>query len=232
MDTFACLYIVRGEPFRPGTCLNISMPETVFGRTSAGFSPDFSFSNAFISRNHFVIRRENDAAVLYDSGSPNGTEINGQKVVPHTPYRLQTGDIIKLAKGLTVIHFSYLFGEQTLELEPLSSAMWEEPSGATTIHWEKRECVVGGKPIAMSEKEYLFLDLMYKHANQLVTYHDIKQTVWPDRPLGPGGAPDVHTDELNALIYRIRKKYKNTFLISAVRGNGYILETDAKESAK
>src|SRR5262245_42008 len=91
LDTFACLYIVRGEPFRPGTCLNIASTETVFGRTSAGFSPDFSFTNAWISRNHFVIRKEGDTAVLYDSGSRHGTEINGQKVIPHTPYRLQSG---------------------------------------------------------------------------------------------------------------------------------------------
>ncbi|MEF3302019.1 FHA domain-containing protein [Paenibacillus sp. GYB003] len=230
LETFACLYIVRGEPFRPGTSLHISLPETVFGRTTAGFSPDFSFTNAFISRNHFVIRKEREKAVLYDSGSRHGTEINGVRAEPHTPYPLRTGDMIKLAKGMTVIHFSYLFDEQTLELEPLSvTKQWEEPSGAVSIQWEKRECVVGGKAIAMSEKEFLFLDLLYKHANRLVTIHDIKTTVWSDRPLGPGGTPDVHTDELNALIYRIRKKYgKTTFLISAVRGSGYILETDPK----
>lgn len=230
MDTFACLYIVRGDPFRPGTCLNLASPETVFGRTSAGFSPDFSFTNAFISRKHFVIRKERETAVLYDVGSRHGTEVNGVKAVPHTPYPLQTGDMIKLARGMTVIHFAYLFGEQTLELEPLSvTQQWEEPNGPLSIHWEKRECTIGGKTVAMSEKEYLFLHLLYEHANRLVPIQEIKQAVWPDRVPGPDGVPDVHTDELNALIYRIRKKYgKDTFLISAVRGSGYILENDPK----
>jgi len=228
LDTFACLYIVRGEPFRPGTCLNLTAPETVFGRTTAGFSPDFSFTNAFISRKHFVIRKERDTAVLYDLGRLGGTEINGVKVAPHTPYPLQSCDIIKLAKGMTVIHFSYLFGEQTLELEPLGmTQQWEEPHGQPAIQWEKRECTIGGKRIAMSEKEFLFIQLLYEHANRLVTINDIKQTVWADRAAGSDGVPDVSLDELNALIYRIRKKYgRDTFLISSVRGSGYILENE------
>ncbi|GAA3404350.1 hypothetical protein GCM10020370_23410 [Paenibacillus hodogayensis] len=190
--------------------------------------PDFSFTNAFISRKHLLIRKEGDAAVLYDLGSRHGTEINGVRAEPHKPYTLQTSDMIKLARGMNVIHFSYLFGEQTLELEPLSvTQQLEEPQGELSIQWEKRECVVGGKRIVMSEKEYLFIHLLYKHANTLVAINDIKQTVWYDRALGPKGIPDVSMDELNALLYRVRKKYgKDTFLISAVRGSGYILELD------
>lgn len=228
METFACLYIVRGDPFRPGTCLNLTAPETVVGRTSAEFSPDFSFTNAFISRKHFVIRKEGETAVLYDSGSRHGTEINGVKAEPHKPYPLQSCDVIKLAKGMTVIHFSYLFGEQTLELEPLGvTQQWDEPFGQPSIQWEKRECVVGGKRIAMSEKEFLFIRLLHENANRLVTINAIKQTVWTDRLPGPEGVPDVSMDELNALLYRIRKKYgKDTFVISAVRGSGYILENE------
>ncbi|TMV50362.1 FHA domain-containing protein [Paenibacillus mesophilus] len=230
MDTFACLYIVRGDPFRPGTCLNLSSAETVFGRTSTEYSPDFSFTNAFISRKHFVIRKEGEQAILYDLGSPNGTEINGNRVVPHTPYPLQSCDMIKLAKGMIVIHFSYLFGEQTLELEPLRvTQQWDEPHGPVTIQWEKRECVIDGKRIAMSEKEYLLLHLLHEHSDRLVSNNDIKAAVWSDRTPGPDGVPDVSMDELSALIYRIRRKYgKETFLISAVRGSGYILESDSK----
>ncbi|WP_246131848.1 FHA domain-containing protein [Paenibacillus hemerocallicola] len=230
LDTFACLYIVRGDPFRPGTCLNLSFAETVIGRTSAEYSPDFSFTNAFISRKHFVIRKEGEQAVLYDLGSRHGTEINGVRAIPHTPYPLQSCDMIKLAKGMTVIHFSYLFGEQTMELEPLGvTQQWEEPHGPLTIQWEKRECVIDGKRISMSEKEYLLLQLLHEHANRLVSIGEIKAAVWADRATGPDGIPDVSMDELNALIYRIRKKYgKDTFLISAVRGSGYILENDPK----
>ncbi|TVY07628.1 FHA domain-containing protein [Paenibacillus cremeus] len=231
MDTFACLYVIRGEPFRPGTCLNLAASETVIGRASNDYSPDFAFTNAFLSRKHFLIRKEGDKAVLYDLGSRHGTEINGVRAEPHKPYPLQSFDIIKLAKGMTVIHFSYIFADQTLELEPLSvtQRLTVPVEPPLTIHWEKHECTVGGKRIAMSEKEFLLIQLLYEQANRLVPIEEIKQSVWPERTVGVDGIPDVSMDELNALVYRIRKKYgKDTFLISAVRGSGYVLEMDSK----
>lgn len=232
MEDFACLYIVRGEPFPSGTCVNLCADETLVGRVSNQLTPDLAFTNAFISRQHFVIRKEEDKAVLYDLGSRHGTEINGERLMPHQPYTLKTFDIIKLAKGMTVLHFSYLFAEQTLELEPLSiTRQLEISEPPLTIHWEKRECVVEGKRIPMSDKEYLLIRLLYENANRLVPLEDIKSTVWPERPSGEEGVPDVTLDELNTLIYRLRKKYgKDTFLISAVRGIGYVLESELKMS--
>jgi Response regulators consisting of a CheY-like receiver domain and a winged-helix DNA-binding domain len=227
LDNYANLYIVRGEPYRSGACINLNAEETVVGRASQIFFPDVAFTNAFISRKHFVIRKERDKAVLYDLGSRHGTEINGERVTPHYPYPLNNFDIIKLAKGMTVLHFSYLFADQTLEIEPLSNTrQLELPELPFEIHWEKRECVVEGKRMAMSEKEYLLLRVLHDNANRLVPMEDIKRSVWPERLSAEGAVPDVSLDELNALIYRIRKKYgKDTFLISAVRGSGYVLES-------
>lgn len=232
VDRFACLYIVRGEPYRAGTCVNLSANETLVGRVSQQLVPDLSFTNAFISRQHFVIRKEKGQAVLYDMGSRHGTEINGVRVTPHTPYVLNDFDIIKLAKGMTVLHFTYLYADQTLEIEPLSiTRQLDIPKLPMKINWERRECIVDGKRIMMSEKEYLLLRLLYEQANRLVLLADIKSTVWPERSLGTDGVPDVTLDELNALIYRIRKKYgKDTFPISAVRGSGYLLESELKSS--
>lgn len=212
--------------------MNLSSEETVIGRASADYSPDYCFTNAFISRKHFVIRKENETAVLYDLGSRGGTEINGVRTVPHMPYPLQTSDTIKLAEGMTVIQFSYMFADQTMELEPITINQQPSPAQSVeppVVEWEKRECIIDGKRIAMSEKEFLLLQLLHEHCNHLVTINDIKQTVWFDRTGGADGKPDVSMDELNALIYRIRKKYgPKTFHIRAVRGNGYILESDSK----
>lgn len=177
-----------------------------------------------------MIRKEDEKAVLYDLGSTHGTEINGVRVLPNTPYPLQSFDIIKMAKGMTVLHFSYIFADQTLEFEPLSiTQRMTIPEEPIKIHWEKRECLVDGKRIAMSEKEFLLIQLLYDRANRLVTNEEIKHTVWPERTTGADGMPDVSMDELNALVYRIRRKYgKDTLVISAVRGSGYVLEMDSK----
>jgi pSer/pThr/pTyr-binding forkhead associated (FHA) protein len=225
-ESYACLYIIRGEPHRSGTCVNLSAKEWVAGRMTNGETPDLSFSNAFISRKQFMIKRENEQAVLYDLGSRHGTEVNGVRLKPHTPHPLQSLDIIKLAKGMVVVHFSYLFADHTMEFEPISQTrQWDLREAAFPVNWEKHECYVEGQRIVMSEKEYGLIKVLNGHANQLVPFDEIKRTVWPERTAGEDGVPDVSMDELNALIYRIRKKYgKDTFVISAVRGSGYVLE--------
>ncbi|QAY65809.1 FHA domain-containing protein [Paenibacillus protaetiae] len=228
MDDFASLYIIRGEPFQSGTCVNFNKDELLVGRVSNQSAPDLAFTNAFISRQHFVIRKEQDKAVLYDLGSRHGTEINGVRLIPHTPYPLKNFDIIKLSKGMSVIHFSYRFADATLDLEPLSITSRLDLS---QINWEKRECIVEGKRIPMSEKEYLLIRVLYEKANRLVSVEEIKSQVWPERSLGANGVPDVTLDELNSLIYRVRKKFgKDAFLINAVRGSGYMLESRLKSS--
>jgi DNA-binding winged helix-turn-helix (wHTH) protein len=196
------------------------------GRSSKQYAPDVGFSNAFVSRKHMIVRREGEQAVLYDLNSRHGTELNGVRIEPNKPYPLKSFDIIKLAKGMAVLHFSYLFADQTLELEPLTHTMQMDALvPPLELDWEKRDVIVEGKRISMSEKEYLLIKTLYDHANKLVTLDEIKQRVWPERTTGVDGAPDVSVDELNALVYRIRKKYgKDTFTISAVRGNGYVLE--------
>jgi len=232
LENFACLYVIRGEPYRSGTYVDLSADETRFGRLSNQSKPDLAFTNAFISRQHFVIRRKQDKALLYDLGSRHGTEVNGIRLTPHTPYPLNNFDIIKLAKGMVVLHFSYMFAEQTLEIEPLGNTQQQEaPELRLVIHWEKRECVVDGKRIPMSEKEYLLIRVLHENANRLVPLEEIKSSVWPERLPGSDGVPDVTLDELNALIYRVRKKYgKDTILISAVRGIGYVLESELVSS--
>ncbi|GJM82702.1 hypothetical protein HMSSN139_51980 [Paenibacillus sp. HMSSN-139] len=99
MDTFACIYILRGDPFRPGTCLYLDQDVTEIGRTSSDHFPDMAFTNIFISRKHLMIRKEGDRAVAYDMGSRHGTELNGVRMIPHAPYVLETNDILKLAAG-------------------------------------------------------------------------------------------------------------------------------------
>ncbi len=50
------------------------------------------------SRNHATIQFQNDVYTLTDLGSTNGTMINGVKIAPYNPHRLQQGDRIKIGE--------------------------------------------------------------------------------------------------------------------------------------
>ncbi|MEI7026513.1 FHA domain-containing protein [Paenibacillus sp. y28] len=233
VETYGSLYIVRGEPFRPGTCVSLSDDSLIVGRLSKENTPEVAFTNAFVSRKHLLLRRELDQVVLVDLGSRHGTEINGVRLAPHTPYTLRSFDIIRLAKGMVVLHFSHAYADQTIEFEPLSyTRQWDlSEQDRTTVNWEKRECLIQGKRIPMSEKEYLLLRLLHDHPNRLVPNEEIKRNVWSERARDQDGIPDVTIDELNALVYRIRKKYgKDTFCLNTVRGSGIMLETETAET--
>lgn len=51
-----------------------------------------------VSRLHASIKLGQPHALLTDLDSPNGTELNGQKLSPHKPYPISHGDIFSLGK--------------------------------------------------------------------------------------------------------------------------------------
>ena len=59
-----------------------------------------------VSRRHSEIRRNDEGFLeLLDLGSSNGTFLNGQRLPPHTPYRVQNRD--KMAMGQIVMEVIY-----------------------------------------------------------------------------------------------------------------------------
>jgi hypothetical protein len=235
MEPYACLYIENGEPYQAGACLVLEADETVIGRVSSHQQrPDIAFANAFVSRRHLVIHREEGGAVLYDLGSKHGTEVGGRPVPPLTAVPLKNTDTISLAGGLVVLRYSDQLTDQTLELErseierhlrhlpPLPTGT--EPP--LRIDKEKRICHVHGHPVFMTEKEWRLFMLLYDQATLLVPLDEIKRVVWPERSY-EGEVPDVGNDELTSLVYRIRKKLQKSSLhIHTVRGSGYLLEEE------
>jgi hypothetical protein len=59
-----------------------------------------------VSRQHAVIRRSEQGYFLHDLNSTNGTWHNGKKLIPEHPYRLNSGDQIRLGEQLMFIYFS------------------------------------------------------------------------------------------------------------------------------
>lgn len=66
---------------------------------------EFGALDKGVSRRHAIIIKREGALNLIDQGTPNGTFLNGQKLVPHQPRILRDGDDIRL--GHLVVRVSY-----------------------------------------------------------------------------------------------------------------------------
>jgi len=76
-------------------------PAVTIGRVAQA---DIVLSDQRISRRHAEIRHDEQGAALVDSGSTNGTRLNGRGVDAHRPARLAPGDVIELASDELVYH--------------------------------------------------------------------------------------------------------------------------------
>ena len=86
----------------------VSLPdkaEIIMGREDAvsGIFPDVDFTpfggdEGGVSRLHAKILKEGDVYKIEDLGSTNATVLNKQRLSPHTPVTLKTGDEIRFGK--------------------------------------------------------------------------------------------------------------------------------------
>ena len=56
--------------------------------------------DAYVSRMHAQISIENEEVVVKDLYSGNGTYVNGRRLIPNEPKRLNNGDVITFAASL------------------------------------------------------------------------------------------------------------------------------------
>ncbi|KAB2496598.1 FHA domain-containing protein [Priestia endophytica] len=225
MDTYPKLFVECGEPFTQGAYIYVDQFEILFGRVGTNSKPDIAFSNAFVSRRHFAIQYCSGQASIVDLNSKHGTKVNGRPLTPHLPFTLKHGDIISAANETVVLHFSSLDLDQTLDFQPISHEMIQcnGTSLPFTMDEIKQTVTYKKQTCTLSDKEFLFFYKLAHSLNEFVLKTDIKKEVWPERELLEDGVPDVHAEELNALVYRMRRKLHNDFTIEVIRGKGYIL---------
>lgn len=96
----------RAELLRAGTDEVVVLEEiTTIGRAQGN---TVTLGDDMVSRNHALIRRENDGYVLVDLGSANGTFVNGRPI--SSPTTLNDGDEIKF--GDVVLNVRYAASEK------------------------------------------------------------------------------------------------------------------------
>ncbi|MFC4077632.1 FHA domain-containing protein [Salinithrix halophila] len=225
MESGKRLYVEKGAPFPAGTPIDLKRETTRIGRDYPDGDADLSFANEFISRQHVSIRLDGEKAWIMDLGSKHGTTVGTEELVPHIPRRLNNSDIIRLAKGVVVLHFAYVVPDHTLDLDPGFMTQEEPPIlQQLFLDQKRRVCIVSGKPVALSGKEWNLLAALHDHSNTFVSNDEIIRRVWPERQPFPDGMPPVGLVEVNSLVYRVRKKIKKAATIVNVRGKGYYLE--------
>jgi hypothetical protein len=93
-----------------------TVTELVIGRKDpdTGLSPDVDLHasgapDKGVSRKHaLIIRKDEGSLSIVDKGSPNGTYLNGQKLIPNQPRVLRDGDELRLGHLVLTVRFERL----------------------------------------------------------------------------------------------------------------------------
>ncbi|MFB9274324.1 FHA domain-containing protein [Cohnella cellulosilytica] len=216
----SCLVVIRGFPYDEGTTLRIARPNVILGRKDIEWEPDIGFENAYVSRKQAAIRYDQGGYTVTDFESKHGTEVNGVKLVPFAPHPLHSSDTISFARGMVCLTFSTSLWEETMDFSPTS------PLAPSSAGYEldpvRRLLHLRDLSYSFSDKEYRCLELLLGRERQFVPKEEILRYVWPERSEGEP-LPAAGPEELNSLLYRIRKKTNAALSIENIRGKGYIL---------
>ncbi len=182
-----------------------SVPATI------GRSPDSAvlINDPRVSRSHARIDFAGGRFVIEDLGSTNGTTLNGEPVSDSKP--LTDGDVLSLA-GLRA---EFQVNAPTVVMGA------PRPASGLQIDISTHEVSIGGNPIKLSPKEYLFLAALHRRAGSVVAHADLAREVWPEVAEG------VADESIHQLATRLRRKLKDNAegprYVLTVKGFGYRL---------
>lgn len=223
MDISSVLIVERGSPYEEGIAFPLQSSKVIIGRKGKQWIPDISFSNVFVSRKHIAIYYETGNFFVQDLNSKHGTFINNKRLPANSSTILKHTDRISLANDLIVLSFLTHNSDETVDLTPIFTKINNHSSKDVKLDPLKQELVIQHKLYVFSEKEYKCVEFLIKNMEQFVSKEELKECVWPERSHSLGITPDVSPEEMNALIYRIRKKTQQSICIESIRGKGYIL---------
>ena len=182
---------------------SLARPATLLGRSPACH---LYIADRRASRRHAEIAWDGETCTLRDLDSDNGTFLNGVRLA--APHTLADGDQIAVASAV----FTFRDPEATLREARLPALIVDPASG---------EVYVGRQPVALSAKERLLFDLLYRNAGRPCAKAEIAQAVWPEYQVA---AADY---QVESLVKRLRAKLEadphQPVLILTVAGRGYRL---------
>lgn len=227
--SYARLVIEKGGPYEKGAWFSLQQDKVILGRTTSVFTPDISFDNLLISRKHCCIEQHDGVWTICELNSKHGTMLNSHPLQQAVPSPLKHGDKIGLASGVVLLRFALSAEfERTLDYEStllLQAPAVSQTAGPVVIDITKKALLLNNLEVSLSVKEWCLLEVLYKHQNRFVSYETIRLAVWAERWSADNKTPDVGLDEINILIYRLRRKLGDYgHVLKTRRGQGCILE--------
>jgi len=199
---------------------------TSIGRPTETSNPNIKINDPQISRKHAEVYFKDDHFWLIDTGSKNGTMLDGQVVDTQKTYRLVNNSEIGLAilngRPRAVLRFKqHDTAEQMPQEKILSAPSWLK------IDDERKEVWIDGYQLDVPKKEYSLLWFLYRRAGKVCSRDEIIAEVWPESR-DPGAVSDATIDQL---VHRLRLKIEptpsNPTRIISKKSFGYVLAADA-----
>ena len=171
--------------------------------------PDITFDSLLISRKHCCIEQRGEGWSICELKSKHGTLLNGEPLPQSLSVPLKHGDKIGLAANIVSLRFSLTPElDQTLDYncaDPLPGATVPQPAVPWSSTPRKSPCWSAARKLRCRRRNGS-CRTVYKHRNELVTYDSIRMTVWAERVSSAGRPPEVGVEEINLLLYRLRRK--------------------------
>ncbi|CAJ1317070.1 FHA domain-containing protein [Paenibacillus sp. PK4536] len=199
------VYIQRGQSIQ-------------IGRHIGTGQMDLPIYNQLVSKQHCTIHRVGDQLYIEDLGSKNGTELNGQRLVPYQRYALTAQDQLTLVNGLVGLQVE----QGNLLEETREYVLSDLVDHSIQLNDFFQRIEVSGESITLSKKEYQLFRLLYGCLDHFVTREQIIEEVWSERY--SENVDLVGIDEVNSLIYRTNKKLNKHFMIKSVYKKGVYMK--------
>jgi predicted component of type VI protein secretion system len=206
----AMLLIHEGNS--PKTQWPLTKPITIIGRET---DSDIQIDERQVSRHHAEIALTSSGYTVRDLGSKNGTFLNGQPL-SQEPQPIRNGDEIGIA---LCVKSTFVAEEATA---PVITDHRAKPS--LKMDLAAKRVWVMGKEITppLSLAQHNLLELLYKHAGNVVSRDDVVAVVWSVEE-----AEGVSEQAIDALARRLRERIAEIDphhkYVETVRGHGFRL---------
>jgi len=166
-------------------------------------SPDVKIvGDDYISRNQAEVfySFSDGCFMLRDTGSLNGTYLNGEVLEKNTAYKLADHDLIGLAKisGEMRVVFRFRLSDATLPAWVVEELARTSHKEGLSINIAARRVFIEGKEVPLTRRDFKVLEVLYNNRGKACSIDDISWEVW-----GEEGA----SDELIAkYVSRLREK--------------------------